>query len=99
MTRDRSVTSGSTIAGGGAILVSPSCVQETGSGTLLRTRPRGHHAEPDRDDRRRPPSGSFAQPGGERSYPWSPEAGLLGGISRRHGVHPSAAGVVTPADT
>src|SRR5215470_14483395 len=33
MKRDRTVASGSTISGGGAILVSPSCVQETGSGT------------------------------------------------------------------
>jgi hypothetical protein len=33
MKRDRSVTSGSTIEDGGAILVSPSRVPETGSGT------------------------------------------------------------------
>jgi glyoxylase I family protein len=31
--RDRAVTPGSTIEGGGAILISPSRVQETGSGT------------------------------------------------------------------
>src|SRR5262249_4197916 len=33
MKRDRTVASGSTIEGGGAILISPSRVQETGSGT------------------------------------------------------------------
>jgi glycosyltransferase involved in cell wall biosynthesis len=33
MKRDRTVASGSTIEGGSAILISPSCVQETGSGT------------------------------------------------------------------
>jgi hypothetical protein len=33
MKRDRSVASGSTIDGGGAILISPSRVQETGRGT------------------------------------------------------------------
>src|SRR4030095_3366956 len=35
MKHDRSVTLGSTIEGGGAILISPSSVQETGSGTSL----------------------------------------------------------------
>src|SRR5215467_601754 len=35
MKRDRTVASGSTIEGGGAILISPSRVQETGSGTEL----------------------------------------------------------------
>jgi len=33
MKRDRSVASGSTIEGGGAIVISPSRVRETGSGT------------------------------------------------------------------
>jgi hypothetical protein len=37
MKRDRTVASGSTIEGGGAILISPSRVQETGSGTGFRT--------------------------------------------------------------
>ncbi len=36
MKRDRPVASGSTIEGGGAILISPSCGQETGSGTVQR---------------------------------------------------------------
>src|SRR5262245_22815926 len=35
MKRDRTVASGSTIEGGGAILISPSRVQETGSGTQV----------------------------------------------------------------
>src|SRR4029453_4995541 len=41
MKRSRSVASGSRIAGAGAILTSPSCVQETGSGTSEAAR-RGH---------------------------------------------------------
>ena len=48
MTHDRSVASGSTIEGGGAILISPSRVLETGSGTdeleaKLTIAQRGHH--------------------------------------------------------
>src|SRR5262249_21527656 len=37
MKRDRSVTSGSTIKGGGAMFVSPSRVPRTGSGTVERS--------------------------------------------------------------
>ena len=48
MKRDRTVASGSTIEGGGAILISPSRVLETGSGTdeleaKLTIAQRGHH--------------------------------------------------------
>src|SRR5262245_38276458 len=37
MKRDRTVASGSTIEGGGAMLISPSRVPKTGSGTLARS--------------------------------------------------------------